>query len=865
MNLSILRKVTYVGAPTSELAFPGAGSEPASSAAKSQVAYSGAKSKPTALEAQSFRGEAGDHVTSGEGGGLFHPTQAVDHASSIRFQGERGEVFSLTILDHNLLRFRFLPDGAPRMDRTWFVSPDPAKDPPLEGRSREDLSGFPCPKGKVEWTPSGCTFSTSLVTVEIQFDPFFLRWKDAGGKVFAEDLPTRAYGYDGEGRSVFHYLRRQPGEVYYGLGERCGPLDKRGMRFRLQNLDALGYSARDTDPLYKHWPFYITFLPQSHVFYGLFYDTPAVCEFDFGKEIDAYHGDYRYMKAEEGDLDVYLLYGPDLPSVVKRFHFLIGGMSLPPRWSLGYLGSSMAYAESVDAQRELLRFIQQCEEHRIPCHGFHLSSGYTLGENEKRYVFTWNNRRFPNPDALFKAFHDAGIRVVANIKPCLLRDHPSYQEISEKGGFLQKTEGGGPEISLFWGGEGSYLDFTHPTTTKWWKQKIQESLLSRGINGTWNDNNEYEVWNDEARCQGFGKPFRVGIGRPVQTLLMVRASWEAQREQAPDTRPFLISRSACPGVQRYAQTWSGDNSTSWETLRYNIPMGLGLSLSGFYNLGHDVGGFYGEEPDPELFLRWVQNGIFHPRFSIHSWHLDGTSNEPWMHPEVLPHVREAIRLRYRLIPYLYSLFFEAVRKGEPILRPLVYHFPQDARCRRESFDFLLGPYLMVASVLEPGSQTRGVYLPEGVGWYEVDTGVYHPGGQEILLEAPLERIPLLAPEGALIPLQEVPGPGREWKDSERFVWVFPPRAGHSTRFLLIEDDGETLAYQEGGYTEVELQVSSEPDRITLSVNLRHTGYILPYEEIVFLLPAGETRPVEGGTEESGKDPEGRRRIHLRVR
>ncbi|GAB4222509.1 MAG: hypothetical protein Kow009_14370 [Spirochaetales bacterium] len=364
-------------------------------------------------------------------------------------------------------------------------------------------------------------------------------------------------------------------------------------------------------------------------------------------------------------------------------------------------------------------------------------------------------------------------------------------------------------------------------------------------------------------CHGFGTPFRVGVGRPIQTLSMVRASWEAQREQRPDKRPFLISRSACPGVQRYAQTWSGDNSTSWETLKYNIPMGLGLSLSGFYNLGHDVGGFYGEEPDPELFLRWVQNGIFHPRFSIHSWHLDGTSNEPWMHPEVLPLVREAIQLRYRLIPYLYSLVFEAVRKGEPILRPLVYHFPQDSRCWRESFDFMVGPFLLVASVLEPGAHVRRVYIPEGTGWYEVDTGVYHEGGREIEMEAPMSRIPLLSPEGALIPLGEVPEAGTDLFNGCRTVWVFPPRVGQMSRFILIEDDGETMAYQDGAYTEVELKVESKPDRIILSSAIQDHGYPLLYNDIVFLLPPGEGRPVYGGQEE-GTDSEGRRKIRVQV-
>ena len=790
-------------------------------------------------------------------------TPPIPTPHTVQFKGEDGERFLITALDHHLIRFRFLPEGKPRLTYTWSIAPDPSRDTLLEGRSREDCSGFLCPAVALERTSSGCTLSTQLLTMEIQLHPFCIRWKDRKGRVFAEDLPTKAYGYDGDGKSVFHYLRRLSGEIYYGLGERCGPLDKKGMRFRMVNLDALGYNAKDTDPLYKHWPFYITFLPEADLFYGLFYDTPAVCEFDLGKEIDAYHGDYRYMKAEEGDLDVYLIYGPDLPSVVRKFHFLIGGMALPPRWALGYLGSSMAYAESVDAQNQLLRFIQQCEEHQIPCHGFHLSSGYTLGENGKRYVFTWNRTRFPDPSALFDAFHRAGMRVLANVKPCLLTDHPSYEEVSREGGFVQKaegkTEGEGSELSMFWGGEGSYLDFTNPGTFQWWKRKVRESLLSRGIDGTWNDNNEYEIWNDGARCDGFGKSFRIGVGRPIQTLLMVRASWEAQKEQDPEKRPFLISRSASPGVQRYAQTWSGDNSTSWESLRYNIPMGLGLSLSGFFNLGHDVGGFYGEEPDPELFLRWVQNGIFHPRFSIHSWRLDGTSNEPWMHPEVLPLVREAIRLRYRLIPYLYTLFFEAVRKGEPIIRPLVYHFPHDPRCFRESFDFFFGPYILVASVLEPGIRERRIYLPTGTGWYEVDTGVYHEGGKEIVLEAPLERIPLLAPEGALIPLAEVPQPGTEWKDHKRSVWVFPPRAGETSRFILIEDDGETLAYQRGGFTEVELGVEASQNKLALAARIRMNGYPLAYRVIEFLLPLGETRPVAGGNE-VGTDPLGRRRI-----
>jgi alpha-glucosidase len=210
---------------------------------------------------------------------------------------------------------------------------------------------------------------------------------------------------------------------------------------------------------------------------------------------------------------------------------------------------------------------------------------------------------------------------------------------------------------MFWGGEGSHLDFTNPAAYAWWQEHVTQALLDNGIDAMWNDNNEYEIWDDEARCHGFGEPTRIGLLRSVQTLLMVRASYEAQRAARPDERPFVLSRSGCPGIQRYAQTWSGDNFTSWETLRYNIPMGLGLSLSGVPNTGHDVGGFYGPRPEPELFVRWVQNGIFHPRFCIHSYNTDGTVNEPWMYPEVLPIVRDLIQFRYRLIPYLYTLRF----------------------------------------------------------------------------------------------------------------------------------------------------------------------------------------------------------------
>ena len=234
---------------------------------------------------------------------------------------------------------------------------------------------------------------------------------------------------------------------------------------------------------------------------------------------------------------------------------------------------------------------------------------------------------------------------------------------------------------------------------------------------------------------------------------MTRASIEAQRDHDPATRPYLISRSGCPGIQRYAQTWSGDNRTNWTTLKYNIPMGLGMSLSGLYNVGHDVGGFAGDRPDPELFVRWVQNGIFHPRFTIHSWNDDATVNEPWMYPAVTRHIRNAIRLRYTLLPYLYTLLYKSVTEDEPMLRPTFLDHEHDARCFEPTDDFFLGRDLLVASVVEEGATERRIYLPDnGAGFYDFWSGTHYAGGQEITVPVTLESIPLFVRAGTVLPL-----------------------------------------------------------------------------------------------------------------
>jgi len=762
-------------------------------------------------------------------------------AHPLVFTGARGERLQVSILDDDLIRVEHYPDGKPRLNRTWMVVGKDG-DVPREGRRRDDLAPFRLPPFEINRTDNPLRVRTQKLQFDIALDPFAISWADASGQPFASDLLERAYAYDRAGKSLYHYMEHRLDEHYYGFGERSGELAKSKRRMRMLNLDALGYSARTSDPLYKHWPFYITFVPNLQIAYGLFYDNLATTTFEMGGEIDNYYAPYRYYQADDGDLDYYLIYGPSIAEVVEKFSALTGRIPLPPRWALGYLGTTMTYFDVPDAQEQLNTFVRLCNQHQIPCDLFHLASGYTLDENEKRNVFTWNRRRFPDPHAMVENFAHAGIKLAANIKPALLTTHPRYGEVAQFDGFVKSSEQDAPQISMFWGGDASYLDFTNPKTFDWWKRNVREQLLEYGIAGIWNDNNEYEIWDDDARCNGFGDPLRVSLARSLQTLLMARASCEAQHEFRPNQRPYLLTRSACPGMQRYAQTWSGDNTSSWETLKYNIPMGLGLSLSGMPGTGHDVGGFTGFAPLPELFVRWVQNAVFHPRFATNSWHLDGTVNEPWMYPDVLSIVREWMRFRYRLMPYLYSLFFEAAQTGHPIIRPMVYEFPHDVRCHTESFDFMLGRSLLVASIFEEGARTRRVYLPSGEEWCDFYSGEWHRGGKEIEIDAPLERIPLLARAGGMIPMGKAMKHVGAEPDDVRQVYVFPHPTDGRGEFSLIEDDGVTLGYQHGKYARVHLQVESTRDSVSMSAQVSG-DYRLSYDHIEFILPRGETRRI----------------------
>ena len=677
-------------------------------------------------------------------------------AHSAQFAMEGGASLNIQALEASMVRVTFKPATGYREPRTWAIAPDAGKDVSWTGRERADISGFSRPTASVKQANDAVILCTDALELSVQANPLTLTWKDAQGRPLASDRVTPSYFHSQRTGAVRHYLQRERGERYYGLGDKTGPLDLHGRRLRTLALDALGYDPERGDPLYKHWPFVLTRACSGH-WYGMYYDTLSACTFDFGCEHDNYHGQYRYVEIDDGDLDYYFMSGATPAEVIAQFVRLIGGTHLPPRWSLGFAQTAMGLADAPDAQAQLDAFIDRTVAEGVPLSAFHYGSGYST-RGPRRYVFTWNTSKFPDPQTLNAKFQQHGMRLVANVKPCLLDDHPAYEAVRAQGGFITDTATGQPVVEQFWDGVGSHLDFTHPSAVAWWQKSLTEQVLDFGFDTGWNDNNEYSVMDDGATCHGFGNPLAMHRARPLHPLLMTRASFEAQAKHRPHEAVFSVTRGGTPGVQRYAQTWSGDNTTSWENLRWNIRTGLQMSLSGMFNVGHDVGGFFGPSPTPELLVRWVQACCLNPRMVMNSWKPGSPVTTPWLHPEATPDVLAAICLRYTLMPYLWSLFERAHTLHQPIIRPTFYDFPDDAQCFADSDDFMLGDALLVAPVVECGATSRSVYLPAGPSaWFDFATGQRFEAGRVHSISAPLSVLPLFAKAGSAIPVSKPAG------------------------------------------------------------------------------------------------------------
>lgn len=567
-----------------------------------------------------------------------------------------------------------------------------------------------------------------------------LRFADPAGRIWrAEDPPER------QGEAWRHRVRLRPEERLYGLGERAAPLNRRGRIYRMWNRDPGGSYGPGADPLYLGIPLWIS--RHSDGAYLVFYENPFEAWFDLG----ATEPDAAWVTFTGGALRYYVFYGPS-PRLLARYTELTGRPPLPPRWALGFHQSRWSYM-SADEVRAV---VEGFRAHNLPLHAIHLDIDYMDGYR----VFTVDRERFPDLPGLIRELEGQGVRTVVILDPGVKADpgYPIYRE-GEQGGCFCCLPDGRVYHGLVWPGWCAFPDFTDPEVRAWWGDHYRR-FAEIGAAGFWHDMNEptaFVAWGEPTlpRCVRHAMEGRGGDHREAHNLyglLMNRAAWEAMRRLRPDCRPFLLTRSGWAGVQRYAWTWTGDVESSWAALRQTIATVLGLGLSGIPYAGPDIGGFSGA-PSAELFIRWFQAAAFMPFFRNHA--AKGTPRrEPWAFGEpALSIVRAFLRLRVRLLPYLYTLAWEAADTGAPLVRPLFWPDAEDPSLWEIEDAFLLGPALLVAPVIEAGARTRRVILPSGE-WFDFWTDRRWVGPGEIEGEAPLERIPVFVRAGRFLPMDE---------------------------------------------------------------------------------------------------------------
>ncbi|HEU5103652.1 MAG TPA: TIM-barrel domain-containing protein [Roseiflexaceae bacterium] len=699
-----------------------------------------------------------------------------------------GARIAIAPLAADLLRIRLAPRGdfAPR--RSWAVTP------PDEAFPQVDFT--------VDETEAALSLTTAQLVVLVARHGGGITIRErAEGQTVLADGPDGGPAWDPAG-SAKTWARQMPeGEHYYGLGERTGLLDKRGRRYTCWTTDEYEHQGPETDALYQAIPFLLA-LNTAGRSYGLFLNNTYRSVFDMR---DIEHERYQIGVAG-GELDYYVIYGPEPARVIERYTELTGRMPLPPRWALGYHQSRWSY-DSADCVRDIAAEFRQ---RGIPADAINLDIDHMDGYR----IFTWDRARFPEPAALSAELGAQGFKVTAivdaGVKVQPDGSYPVYAEGRARGYFIKRSRAAGAEefTCYVWPGLCAFPDFMRQDVREWWGEWYA-TLLDCGISGFVNDMNEPAMhdkpFDHPASAstepppdtpQGLpDEPTTHAEARNMYAYLEDQATYAALRRLRPQERPFLLSRAGYAGVQRYAGVWAGDNASFWEHLEMSLPELLNLGLSGIAFCGTDIGGFF-ENGSPELYARWMQLGSLYPFARSNS--AKGTShNAPWAWGEQVEAIcRRALELRYRLLPYFYTLFDEAARTGAPVLRPVFYHYPADPATHQLHDQALLGRDLLLAPVLRPGKVCREVYLPEGA-WYDLRSERRLNGPGHVLADARLDMpIPLYARAGAIIPS----GPPMQWSDQrplDRLTLDIYPDAQGYAEGRLYEDDGCSFAYEQG--------------------------------------------------------------------
>jgi alpha-glucosidase len=735
---------------------------------------------------------------------------------------------SLSAVNDSVVRVRASRDGAFAKDFSWAVAP-----------------GANAPTGTLTVKDEGSALlaATPQVRARIKKDPLGIAFLDASGQVISEDDPRHPAFLTAEGFRVDKIMPDD--EHYYGLGDKAGRLDRRGKAFTNWNVDAFGWQE-STDPLYQSIPFFLAL--RGGRAYGIFLDNTWRTWFDFGKSARETYS----FGSDGGELDYYFIAGPHPKSVLQRYADLTGKTPLPPLWALGFQQCRYSYYP----EARVYEVAQTFRKKKIPADVIYLDIDY----QQNHRPFTVDRERFPHFEKMVADLGQEGFKVIAitdmHIAKLPGAGYAPY-EVGVAGNYFVHNPDGSVYVGAVWPGPSVFPDFTWAPARAWWGT-LYRDFVNAGIAGFWNDMNEPTIFESPTGTMPADLVHRVDSGgavthREVHNVFGMqnsRATYEGLLELQRNRRPFVLTRATYAGGQRFAASWTGDNSSTWSHLRISVPTLLSLGLSGYPMVGDDIGGFVGSPP-PDLLTRWFELGAFNPIFRDHT--NKGTlDQEPWVHgPQHEAIRRRYIETRYRLMPYIYTLAEEAARSGLPLMRPLWLEHPEiDVDDAAEDRAFLFGPDLLIEPKLDETLDPFDVFVPPGV-WYDYWTGERLDGPRKRKVGAGLDDLTVLARGGAIVPHQPLVQSTAEIPKGPLELRVFlGPDCGGS----LYTDDGVTLDYQKGAFLRIAAACEETTAGASVKTGAAQGSYTPWFDSIAFVIHglraaprrvAVDGKPVQG--------------------
>ncbi len=706
-------------------------------------------------------------------------------------------------------------------ENTLHIYKDPAHVSPVIGEVRLPV------RYSVEKEEDGFLLKTPRFLFHISASLSLSATTLEGKELFAETEPipssrrgetdlalAKEEGHAASGEETYetiHAFTLHADERFYGLGDHMSPLDKREYRFVNYNTDYPQAHVETVPSLYKDFPFFL--VKRGSLSFGFYIDNTYKKRFDFGTDQKTYS-----FALHKGADDFYFLFGPSPKDVVSEYSRLVGRAPLPLRWSLGNQQSRWSYAN----EEQVMAVVDGYKKADIPLEAIHLDIDYMEGYR----IFTVNKDRFPDFPAFVDSLKAQGVKVVTIVDPGIKLD-PDYSIYQEaiKNGYVA-TYNGKTYVNAVWPGDSVYPAFNEAKVRSWWSDKIASFVKENHLSGIWCDMNEPASFKGPLPDDVlFGKTKHEEI-HDLYGHDMALATYDGVRK-ATAKRPFVITRACYSGTEKYSTVWTGDNQSIWTNLRMLIAQEISLGLCAMPFVGSDVGGFGGDCPS-ELMNRWIETAIFSPLLRNHSA-CASEFQEPYRYDKKTEeNYRKWVYFRYRLVPYIYDLFYEHTQNGLPLIRPLFLEYPLDPTAESVQDEFLFGSSLLVAPVVDPGVDKRLVYFPQGK-WYPFE------GGDALrdyaIQNCPLDQCLIYAKEGAIIPLYPSLTHNLDKEPEELVLKLFPGNGS----FLHYQDNGEDYAYEKGEYN---LYLFTNTNGI-LSLKLLHEGYP-KYKRIRVISPLGES-------------------------